>query len=169
MKLTLFIAVFFMISCHDEGPVTPNPYWGQCTLELNNEIEIFKPYCFSYDGKFKIHFHGFNGTEFLRYELTFGNINRDIYVVDSLESFNGMNSKEYAVFFTLLADGDVLGKDYKLFNSDSNYFEITNFNDATGEITGNFSVNFVTNDSTGIDPLAPDTIRIRNGLFHARL
>jgi hypothetical protein len=165
---TLFFISILLLSCHDTG-VPPNVYWGQCTVDINGVQEILEPYCFSYDNKFKLHFDGYHETEFLRYKLTFGNLEKRIYSIDSIESFTGNNQIEYATFYTLLLDGDVFGNSYKVIENYQNYFEINQFDEIKNEFTGKFTIAFVVDSLDKNEQSTPDTILISNGEFKAKL
>jgi len=73
-------------------------------------------------------------------------------------------------FVTLSNDGDVLCHTYGVLESDSlnNWVKITKYDEKTKELSGEFSVTYIkTRECATLS--YPDTIRIRNGVFHTKI
>lgn len=75
-----------------------------------------------------------------------------------------------ASYSTRLQDGDVLGNIYKVNELDNieDYIELTEFNESTGEVIGEFQASFYVDTSAIFDLSSPDTITITDGYFETK-
>ncbi len=78
--------------------------------------------------------------------------------------------KVMSSFGTLSDDGDVLCHTYDVLEVDSlnNWVKITKYNPQTKDISGEFSVTYIKTRECATFSY-PDTIRIRNGVFHTKI
>jgi hypothetical protein len=74
----------------------------------------------------------------------------------------------YGMFYSLISDGDVLGDDYSVLDSENNFVEIEEFNQKTNEIKGSFQLTFVLTGQAR-NNLLPDTLKFTGGQFHTIL
>jgi len=161
--------MFIIFSCCDNHDPNPSIYWGHCSLDVNGLVEDFNPRSYVYGDKFILHFDGYHKTDFIRYSLTIGNLAKKVYSTDSIESLDGQNQSEYAAFYTFLADGDVQGNVYEVLPNAPNQFEITEYDTTSNVMKGSFFFTFVVKPGFKNDFSTPDTLRIENGEFKAKL
>ncbi len=95
------------------------------------------------------------------------NLPQSIHKVDN--STIRVESLSSAYYMT---DDDLICDIYDVYEPDSaqNYISITDFNSQTKEIKGIFQVTYLIDPAwRKCNPAAPDTIRIRNGVFHTKV
>jgi hypothetical protein len=75
-----------------------------------------------------------------------------------------------STFSTLSDDGDVGCHLFQVLEKDSlnNWVRITKYNEKTKELSGEFSVTYIKTEECATFSY-PDTIRIRNGVFHTKI
>ena len=79
-------------------------------------------------------------------------------------------NKVMSTFFTLSNDGDVVCHVFHVLEKDSfnNWVRITKYNEKTKEFSGEFSVTYIKTEECATFSY-PDTIRIRNRVFHTKI
>ena len=76
---------------------------------------------------------------------------------------------DYASYLTLLADGDVIGEDYGVFEDNQrSWYSIDEYDEANKFVKGRFEVVFYTTPEAKLLPNSPDTVRMTNGIFEVQ-
>jgi len=99
------------------------------------------------------------------------------YLPDMQLNLSNTKTKTVGMNFFIKGDNDLDCAAYEnLHDADSlqNWVEITEYNEKTKEIKGKFSCNMIINPKGSnagpkCKPTDPDTIRIRNGMFHTKI
>jgi hypothetical protein len=190
MMRTNFFALLLLIvtSCSVFQDIGPSKYsWGSFSAKMNG-----KEWGQSYPGGFQeirgdtfqggnaedqcpeenywISFDWFNKQGFHRENLILKKIPLmpGKYKVIPYSSKCQMIDPIYAIFFTSIDDGDVLGDIYAILPTQDNFVQIDNFDNYTKEIRGKFQLTFVIKDR-GSNRILSDTLRFTEGRFHTKI
>jgi hypothetical protein len=79
-----------------------------------------------------------------------------------------MTDPVYAIFFTSIDDGDVLGDTYTILPTYDNFIQVDNYDAYTKEIKGKFQLKFVVETKTSGHVL-PDTLQLTEGRFYTKI
>lgn len=79
-----------------------------------------------------------------------------------------MTDPIYAIFYTSIDDGDVLGDTYNLLPTYDNFVQVDNYDNYTKEIRGKFQLTFVV-ATKAYGHFLPDTLRLTEGSFHTKI
>lgn len=79
-----------------------------------------------------------------------------------------MTDPIYAIFYTSISDGDVLGDTYTILPAYDNFVQADNYDAYTKEIRGKFQLKFVvTTKASG--HILPDTLQFTEGRFYTKI
>jgi hypothetical protein len=178
IKLSTLIILIGIGSCNKEKRnKLPGEYYGNAIATKNNaewasgfvrcKIDIN-----CNNGKLGIEFLKFNERGFLRETFFLLNIlqkvgSYKIYPSINYNSDRCVDSLIRGLYATSVDDGDVAGDDYNVLPADNNNITITDYNTSTKEIKGTFEVSFII--TRKFNPLAPDTLRFKNGVFYTKI
>lgn len=175
--MIFLIPLTILQSCKEDPSIIPDIYWGEASAIKNGEpwsgriyAQPNEPYGYGFDISIDV----FNNQEFLREVLHIAKIpyNMSKTKIDTLDIRVDVTLTA-ASYSSLVDDGDVLGDLFKVYEGEEeNYIIITEYNEETGEIRGEFEVAFVFDEGplgTRSDPTVPDTIRFTNGTFHTKI
>ncbi len=164
-QIFIFLIVIFS-ACTDTGPALDS-----ATVEFNGKKKEFSPFCIDDDSKLYISFSCDRCDSSLDLDLGFSNIQKKIYKIDTLIDYSYPHpDTEYTSLYSLMG-GDVVVKGYNLLNIESNFFEITKWDENNGEITGHFQLTYYSEPS---DPnqtyyTGADTVHLKCDSFHIHI
>ncbi len=172
--LNYFIAILLLlaVSCKkgSEIPEEQNPYWGTVTVDKNGVPWTALP-SVSISPKFKDKLN-FNFTQVD--ELGFKREKCGIIKVPAQEGAYPLSNTSIQVDDGLVGsnyffnDYDLLLGYYDVLEADSSSFvTITSYDTLTREVKGAFEATFIVRQRPYSG--APDTIRLRNGIFHTKV
>jgi hypothetical protein len=79
-----------------------------------------------------------------------------------------MTDPVYAMFYTSIDDGDVLGDSYRILSTYDNFVQVDNYDTYTKEIRGKFQLKFVL-ASKAPRHVLPDTLQFTEGRFYTKI
>ena len=178
MKSILFVFIISIcfISCRKEEPrMLGHPYWGEASALRNGKewLPKVRGVRSNLDSSLiGININWFQAeTNFQREYLGFINVPKsEVFDTIKLKSFVPSSTElSFVSYGTLIDDGDVSGDDYDLLESEDNWLIVTEWNESTTEIKGNFQASFLFKGDEHKTPDAGDTVRFTNGFFHTRI
>jgi hypothetical protein len=171
--IVLLLGVLLSAQCKKE--YLPGDYFGSAQAMLNNNTTGFnktrgKVYNNRTDSV-SLDFERWDGP-YAREHLTFSPTAIILNQPQRIRKAPGNGNIVTSLYNTLSDDGDVICDVYYIYEPDSlwNYITVTAFNAQTKEIDGTFQATYLIDPSRmKCKPSAPDTIRIRNGVFHTKI
>jgi len=172
-NLFVLMILVFMLSCEKEEPELPihnETYIGTSTCSINGDSFDFKPKMKGYrtiENKYSLVLFNFLYDNIFRKEISFSLLE----LVSGKQKLHNISYSNQEIvqcsFATFISDGDVVGNNYFLNETDSieDYIELTKINKVTGEIEGIFQASFYIDTGYIADFSSPDTIIIKNGYF----
>lgn len=170
--LLLLIALILFISCKkNPNPVEePSKFWGEASATINGTPWAAQPIAWVnliYKNNWLFSIASFDQAGILRESLsvikvpftpgTYPIVNSDPQINDSLVGAD----------FTYWEADLALGL-YKVLESDSSSFvTVDSYDSTTKELRGKFDITFIVAHRPY--PGAPDTLRVRNGVFHTKV
>ncbi len=175
MKYNIFISLVGLLllvgACKEEQRVIPAIYWGEITALKNGE---------PWRGEIRANPNKLEGDGF--------DISVDVYDdksirIEFLSIVRIPLLEQYTIVDTLLFPEGIMGKStsagYGLSHDDAqiafyyvleedgitNYINVTSYNEATGEVKGEFEISYLQTRAQSV----PDTVRFTEGLFHTRI
>lgn len=175
MCLVLLITLLVIGGCKEDKWWLPDGFWEDVEV-LYNEA-LWEAYVkglehSSQDGMFDLIINHYNEQGFLRGGIAIIKIPKVIgYYPLSETTYHEIDSLVGASYHTSVADGDVAGNSYDLFEDNTpNFIEITEFDEVSREVKGRFNANFLIDLDFGKEDFsAPDTVRFSQGVFHTRI
>ncbi len=177
LTIALLLSIFLFGNCDKDNNELGGTYFGYAKAELNGKEVYFNKaragLLYNLTDSISLIFERYERL-ILKEALDFQKVHKavskqQVYKYDY--SFTKIQ-KLSSGYNTLSDDGDVLCDVYHVFESDSlqNKITITSFDPSSKEIKGKFEGTYVI-DKTRIKcvPSAPDTIRVKNGVFHTKL
>src|ERR1700730_17035472 len=164
--LLLYILLMLLLACKKTNS---DGYWGTVSAEQNGmpwDAKIYATRNTSDYDLIDIEIQKYNNQGFLREDLYFfklklTNEQQRIYFTTA----NDLDLRAGANYGTLEDDGDVVCDNYHVMPGDSlrNQITLTQINNGTGEIRGNFELRLVIDTGRRCNPVARDTIHFKNG------
>lgn len=165
-----------MLSCNKNS--SQPEYYGTASMTINGKnwqsdkvkCTILNEFT-CYKNKIEIDLLKFSPEGYLRETYSFVKLLPSVSIqkIYSLNFSNVCNDTLHAVYGTSVDDGDAGGSFYNTDTSGNNYLNIENYNAATKEISGSFSVTFVIVKEISTDTTSADTIRVTNGKFSTKI
>lgn len=176
MKAGLFLWFFVLASlqsCQKETSDFTDLYWGEASALRNGQpwrgliyARPHSPY------GFYIRMDVYNAQGFQREALTIFKIPATVQhnQIDTIRA-DADTTLTGATYSTQVDDGDVLGDLFKVYHHGGNYVNVSSFNKATGEVSGEFAVTlvFAGPPDTRSDPAITDTVHFTGGQFRAKV
>jgi hypothetical protein len=166
------ILLLFVFGCLKENQDPQDIYWGTASAEINGEARDLKPYCETNGIYLNIVLDYINEANKLVYHVNLGHIQTKMYTTDTFAVYSNVppNTSEWTNLVSLMSDGVTVGNIYKSLETEVNTVEVTDWNPINREVKGKFNITYVLDPAWPVnDPLAPDTIRLVNGVFYTRV
>lgn len=172
----LFIPICFgilLFGCkktQEPVPPVPDAYFGTSTVQKNGATWTCSPYAgnqFNLPNHIFLEFDSIDNLGIIREACYVGKVPLIIGTYPVENSFPNPDISKLDAFFQY-RDGDYGYGKYDILKSDSSSFvTLSSYDAATGAVTGTFDLTFIAVYLPY--PLAPDTIRLRNGVFHTKI
>lgn len=170
-SLFCFLAITLYISCKKDPPqpVEPSPFWGEASATINGKVWTAQPTAV-------VSFPHGHGWDIAIDSFEFG-ILREVLGIYKLPFTPGT----YPVINTIAQvndslvgggfsywTGDQSDGRYTVLETDSSSFvTMQSYDSITKELRGTFDLTFIVFHRPY--PAAPDTLRVRNGMFHTKV
>ena len=172
MKYLYLLIITFCISCKKNKETTSPPdFEGTVTAELNGEYweanSVVALLNFATDEGINMRFRVFDGNFYEK--LTFIKVP---FVVGTypLENANSQEVDGKVGGFYSFNDYDVVLAFYKIVEADSSsYITLESYDEATQEVRGTFDATLFLKSHYDTANEYPDTLRFKNGVFHAKI
>jgi hypothetical protein len=170
--VTGIVLLSFLASCKKQRL----EYWGTASVQFNGSNWVAeKVRCSNASNclplrMFHLQLNKYSVEGFLRESIVFTRIPLVVgrHKLELNLTENNCNSGPHALYATSADDGDVTKDIYLLDTTFNNYIDISLYNEKSGELKGRFDLLLLVRPPR-FDALAPDTLRLRNGLFHTKL
>lgn len=185
MRGTIIISLFFLFvfaKCKKDKIDSNGNYFGYAKAEVNgvtvNYNKVNGSLLYNLTDSISLNFEKWEGLV-LKETISIQKIYKQLNLPQRIYKYNYAATrieKLSSSYYTLRDDGDVICDIYNTHEPDSlqNFIIITSYNPQTKEIRGTFQATYLI-DSNRIAtigkcrPLAPDTLRIRNGEFYTKI
>ena len=171
-KYIILFCILLLEFCNKktDTPHTPSEYWGETSSVKNGMDWTGHPYAV-------VNINHGNGWNIFFDSLDEFNIRKESFVIYKVPFVSGtypvgntpiqINDSLVGAGFYYV-DDDVLFGTYKILESDSSSFvTVESYDTLSKEIKGRFDLTFIVDIKPFVD--APDTIRLRNGVFHTKV
>jgi hypothetical protein len=191
-KIRILLLATLLAGCRkDSEPAVSRLHWGEIAGEVNGEpftrfMSVGGPYSYEIygvsgydisshpcnDSTFSVMVSRLNGQGYSRDQLALAKIPRrpGTYRLAGTPANCATDPSASASFSTHLADGDVVNSHYRTLLSEDHWVTVQVYDAASGQVNGTFAVTQVLDERVApMVPAYPDTIRLRNMVFHTKL
>lgn len=165
----IYVVLLFGCTKPDDPEI---PISGTVKALRNNEMwnsECTALFSSQHENEVTLFFQRYNDDGYLREEFSISRIptdNGSFSIVNRERGETGETLNHYGSnYFSYTTYGESIDGIYYVFESDSNYIEISDIDLITNDFVGNFKVTFVKDTTFDINPELPDTIRFTDGEF----
>lgn len=170
--VTCIVLLSCLVSCKKQHL----EYWGSASVQFNgNSWVAEKVRCSNVSNclpmkMFHLQLNKYSIEGFLRESIVFTRIplQEGRHELELNLTENNCSSGPHVLYATSGDHGDVNKDIYQLDGTFNNYIDISRYDEKSGELKGRFDLLLIVRPPK-FDALAPDTVRLANGVFHTKL